>query len=123
MPARGSQAEARPWETVGGVGFGGGGAQAPAKPAYVKPKGRADLTPGSAAAVEAAEACNDEAVKAFKASVQTDNTFLSSDEYMSLCFIQQIMRNNELPGRGRGGVQDELVRLRLARPRRQPARR
>ena len=63
----GEDREARPWETVGGVGFGGGGAPAPAKPAYVKPKGRADLTPGSAAAVEAAEACNDEAVKAFKA--------------------------------------------------------
>ena len=63
----GEDREARPWETVGGVGFGGGGAPAAPKPAYVKPKGRADLTPGSAAAVEAAEACNDEAVKAFKA--------------------------------------------------------
>jgi len=89
----GADRDARPWETVGGVGFGGGGGgsggggapkAAYAKPkgraggrrlftaagceqAYAKPKGRPDLTSQSEGAREAAEGFNDQAVKAFKA--------------------------------------------------------
>jgi len=67
----GADRDARPWETVGGVGFGGGGGGgggggAP-KAAYAKPKGRPDLTAHSEGAREAAEGFNDQAVKAFKA--------------------------------------------------------
>uniref|UniRef100_A0A7S0L601 J domain-containing protein n=1 Tax=Coccolithus braarudii TaxID=221442 RepID=A0A7S0L601_9EUKA len=64
----GADSAARPWETVGGVGFGGA---APKKmssaPTYQKPKGRTDLNDKSADAKTVAEEFNDLAVKAFKA--------------------------------------------------------
>jgi len=66
----GADRDARPWETVGGVGFGGGGGGSGgggAPKAYAKPKGRPDLTSQSEGAREAAEGFNDQAVKAFKA--------------------------------------------------------
>ena len=65
----GADRDARPWESVGGIGFGAGGGAAAAAPAaaYKKPKGRADLSEGAEGAKEAAEEMNDGAVKAFKA--------------------------------------------------------
>tara|TARA_B100000524_G_scaffold334520_2_gene223139 strand:+ start:167 stop:1144 length:978 start_codon:yes stop_codon:yes gene_type:complete len=64
----GADSEARPWETIGGVGFG---AAAPPKPKvsaprYERPQGRADLDENSADAKSVAEDFNDKAVKAFK---------------------------------------------------------
>uniref|UniRef100_A0A7S3AQP2 J domain-containing protein n=1 Tax=Haptolina ericina TaxID=156174 RepID=A0A7S3AQP2_9EUKA len=58
------QAEARPWETVGGVGFET--AKKEKAPLYIPPKTRPDLTPSSAEAKIVAEEFNDQAVKAFK---------------------------------------------------------
>jgi len=61
----GADKEARPWETVGGVGFGGSSAPA-SKPVYKKPETRKDLSANSADAKTVAEEYNDKAVKAFK---------------------------------------------------------
>ena len=63
--AVGADREARPWESVGGVGFGHAAA-APAAAVYKKPKGRPDLHERSAEAKAVAEEHNDAAVKAFK---------------------------------------------------------
>eukprot|EP00962_Isochrysis_galbana_P053637 scaffold25069_cov87-Isochrysis_galbana.AAC.1 len=53
----GADRDARPWETVGGVGFGGGGSTV--KSAYRKPGKRSDLTAASPEAKEVAEEFND----------------------------------------------------------------
>ena len=61
----GADRESRPWEAVGGVGFG----KAPEKekkPLYIPPKGRLDLDASSPDAPAVAEEYNDKAVKAFK---------------------------------------------------------
>jgi len=60
----GADREARPWETVGGTGFGGS-APAP-KPVYKAPATRKDLSASSENAKQVAEEYNDKAVKAFK---------------------------------------------------------
>mmetsp|Transcript_43715 Transcript_43715/g.87507 ORF Transcript_43715/g.87507 Transcript_43715/m.87507 type:complete len:451 (-) Transcript_43715:424-1776(-) len=56
--------EARPWETVGGVGFDQ--KKKAREPLYVPPKTRPDLTAASPEALTVAEEYNDRAVKAFK---------------------------------------------------------
>lgn len=57
----------RPWETVGGVGFGGAGDTDAGAPPYVPPTLRPDLQPGDATAAAEADRFNDEAIGAFKA--------------------------------------------------------
>jgi len=61
----GADAGARPWETVGGVGFEQ--KKKERGPLYVPPSQRLDLTETSAEAPAIAEEYNDSAVKAFKA--------------------------------------------------------
>jgi len=56
--------EARPWESVGGVGFEQ--KKKEKAPLYIPPKTRPDLTPSSPDAKSVAEEFNDSAVKAFK---------------------------------------------------------
>eukprot|EP00967_Tisochrysis_lutea_P069005 scaffold90577_cov27-Tisochrysis_lutea.AAC.3 len=61
----GADREARPWETVGGVGFGtsSGSSSAPRQPSYQKPQKRSDLTADSSEAKVVAEEFNDKAVR------------------------------------------------------------
>jgi len=61
----GADAEARPWEMVGGVGFDQKMKKA-REPLYVPPKTRPDLTAASPEALTVAEEYNERAVKAFK---------------------------------------------------------
>mmetsp|Transcript_50546 Transcript_50546/g.83778 ORF Transcript_50546/g.83778 Transcript_50546/m.83778 type:complete len:433 (+) Transcript_50546:42-1340(+) len=74
----GHDSDARPWETVGGIGFGSTSSSSP-KPAYKKPDTRPDLNERSKDAKEVAEQFNDRAVKAFKAKKWQEVYDLSSE--------------------------------------------
>jgi hypothetical protein len=60
----GADSEARPWESVGGLGFDK--RPAPKAAVYVPPKQRLDLDASKPEALDVAEEFNDKAVKAFK---------------------------------------------------------